>query len=366
MSSTKITTEKEVVTELFEYLFFLKERFDQAINHYNSGRMLFELPNGQTLNDIYSDGSFSRSTIKKDRLNHLVYRIEHVILNKDDFEDFFYLMKLEYNEFYLPQYKLTPDGVELISAPENPLFCTFIDIFLLRIQSLLEELVINNFEENWQILFENRSISQIGSFLERIEHQIQQQRKICTFYYSLFLKLAEVIDKVTSNDEELYPGLFHTKFGLKSTLRDDHKKLVYFKIDQYYLKLTLLETKDRFLGRLRRIYEIDEDFLLFIENSFHCNEDVYTTKIKKHNPPKIKASSFAVILRIYFEKKKLIGVNKRDIIFWLAFELYGTRGFTYQSIKGNLERGALTRRKKESGNTIIKDFNRKYSGFEDI
>lgn len=365
MSLTKITTEKEVVKELFEYLSFLKERFNQAINHYNSGKMLFELPNGQTLNDIYGDSSYPESTIKKDRLDSLVYNIEHVILNKDDFEDFFYLMKLEYNEYYLPKYKLTNDDVELVSSPENPLFCTFIDIFLLRIQNLLEELVINNFDENWQILFENRSISHIGSFLEKIEQQIQHQRKICTFYYSLFLKLAEVIDKDSSNDE-FYPGLFQTKFGLKSTLKDDHKKLVYFKIDQYYLKLTLLETKDRFLARLGRIYEIDEDFLLFIENSFHCNEDVYTTKIRNHIPPKIKASSFAVILRLYFEKRKLIGVTKRDLSFWLAFELYGTRGFTYQSIKGNLERVALTKGKKESGNTIIKDFNRKYSGFEDI
>jgi len=366
MPLTKIATEEGAVAELFQYLYSLKETFDQAINHYNAGKMLFELPNGQKLNDIYCDSSYSKSTIKKSRLDHLVYNIEHVILNKDDFEDFFYLMKLEYNEYYLPKYKLANDGVELISSPENPLFCTFIDIFLQRTQNLLEELVVNNFEENWQILFENRSINQIGSFLEGIEHQIQHQRKICTFYYSLFLKLTEVIDDNSSNNQDFYPGLFQTKFGLKSSLGDEHKKLICNKINGYYSKLTLLEAKDRFLDRLKRIYEIDEDLLLFIENCFHFNGSVYTKKIKNHIPPKIKASSFAVILRIYFEKKKLIGVTKRDVIFWLAFELYGTRGFKYQSIKGNLERGALTRGKKESGNTIIKDFNRKYGGFDDI
>jgi hypothetical protein len=231
------------------------------------------------------------------------------------------------------------------------LFRVFINLFESKIRSLLEKLLSSSLEKNWQILFENWSLKQSCSFLEKIEQQIQTQRKVCTLYYGLFLKMALFMDGLPSDENDFFPGLFQSKLGLKQALTNEHKKLIQSKIDKYYSKLTLLESRDLFLNRLRRIFELDQNLLLFIENCFHFDGAVYTSKIKKHDAPNVSATTLALFLRIYFEKNKIMEVNKKDLILWLVVEFYGIRGFRFDNIRGILV----------GSNSKIRSFKRKYS-----
>ncbi len=351
MIQKQITTENQVITELFDYLWHLKSAFKTAIDKFNSGEILYVLPNGLTISQVYGDSSNMNLRIDEDRLDQLAYNLETAILNKDDYEDLFYLIKLEYNEYCFPKYKLTSEGLEIESAPENPLFRVFINLFETKIRNLLEKLLSSSLEKNWQILFENWSLKQTCSFLEKIEQQIQSQRKVSTLYYGLFLRMALFMDERPSDENDFFPGLFQSKLGLKQALTQEHTKLIRLKIDQYYSKLTLLESRDLFLNRLKRIFEIDQNLLLFIENCFHFDGAVYTSKIRKHDAPNVSATTLALFLRIYFEKKKIMEVNKKDLILWLVFEFYGIRGFRFDNIRGIFV----------GSNSKIRSFKRKYS-----
>ena len=255
--------------------------------------------------------------------------------------------------------------------PSSRVFEALINLYLNRIYFLIGELARNDFENYWNLLFEYHGMSSIEDFLRIEESKMPGQRRVCSYYYDL-------LNRVRDNFEDTWEetGIFVTRSsnngnrvreGLRKRITESPLRryigMLQNKISTYYLKFTLKENRDNFLSKLKRIQSFEDlNTKLFVENNFHFADSIYTTKLKQHNLPIIKANELAIFLRMYIESNQLIDATKKDLILWLAHEFYGVKGFTYNNLKTYLERKSLSRRHQESGSMIVKSFQKKYKG----
>jgi hypothetical protein len=363
-----IFSENDLRREARNYLQFLLSIFTLAIEHLQRKELSFQIVDNLLLSDIYSESEIHpelTARVDLGRLQIMVKKLNVICDTPSHFNDFIYYSKLE----------------SIWDVSLDKFFTNLGDLYIKKIDKLADELVINNFEEYWYILLETKSLSQIDDFFGNRENSIRTQRQICSFYYFLMTNVRDNfsdeeirVEIVWENGDRgtLSGWTTKTSTGKTFDFRAPSSKtdttlqqlieLLERKISTFYSKITLSETKDSFIDGITKIIskrKTEHELLLFIENSFHFSDSVYTTKLQEHHLPNVMASKFATFLRSYFDKKQIEGVTKEDLILWLAFEFYGIRGFKYDNLKGYLERRFLTKNHKEAGNTIVKSFNKK-------
>lgn len=376
----KVKNESDVLAEAAKHLTFLYEKFTSALQRRDFS--------DEDLHNIYTNEELHSPEFHLDqnRLNLFVQNrrrdlnypfktfleiTQVVCLERTDFE-------VEFDEefgFGIGNYDLT-----------SKLLTKFSSLYFDKVYSLIRHLSATNLKQHWSnVLAEGGTHIELLRSLEKFENDFRNQRDICTFYYELTAivkdnNLTSEIDLSIEENRLAYSHLFDNDMQLGNELfilgEADPLRQELAVLErrgaQFFLKFTLLEDREAFLNAMKAILKLDtyesakeqerilKDLPLFIDNNFHFNNSIYTTKISNHNKPTVKANDLAVLLRIYLDNSKLIGATKKDVIAWLAHEFYGQRGFTSHNLKGYLERKALTRNHTESGHTIIKGFEKRF------
>jgi hypothetical protein len=377
----------DVFFESREYLNSLSTSFVPAISRLNQRERSFQILDGLSIGDIYTDADFNSENLKEINLvefEKFLAKLNTALDSSNSIHEFIELTQAECFSWSCPEFEYD-DELNIVGEVDNPtykLFSKFGDLYLQRIDELVDEIIRNNFEEHWTLLFELKSFSEIESFLGASEEFLPSQRKICSYYYEMIIRVRDHFFDI--NEAEFLPEDCHENFRNQfnswktvspgpfivgqGAVNDESDtpfqkivKILQCKIANYYSKITLKESRDSFFKNMEKVAHKDSiKYLpLFVENSFHFSDSVHTTKLRNHSLPKVMASKIAVFLRLYFEKNEVNGATKKDVILWLACEFYGIRGFKYDNLKGYFERESLSREHKEAGSTIVKSFRKK-------
>jgi hypothetical protein len=385
MNSMKaiITSPSDVIKEAKDFLNVLSSNFKLVTTQCDNENLSIQPMEYLSFRDIFAELNIYAKTINQVPLPELdpIVKDFTTICNSQSkpFEEFVYS-----SEALLDI--LTYESDCDIGNVEKKMYQKFGELYLQKINSLLDELVCNNFEQYWHYLFKLRSFSQIEDFLDKKDQVMNiGQRKICSFYYALMIRVRDNFFDVNElqntyeieNGEqiEIHAWMTKSKTGAipNTILTNDpnHTQLQIFldilksKISKFQSKITFWGSRDIFLEGLKKItVEKDLNKLpLFIENNFHFSYHDWTKKMQEHSLPEVMASKIAVLLRLHFEETVVKMLNnettKTDLILWLACEFYGIRGFKLGSVKGYLERTYLSENHKKTGNTIVKAFQKK-------
>jgi hypothetical protein len=384
MNVKKIKSENDVLTEAAKYLSFLDEKFSSALRRINANEFDFEIVESLIVKDIYSKEELSLSNFKLDpnRVDLFVAsRRRDISYPFETFLDITRIVCLERTDMEVEFDEELGWGFGEYDATSK-LLTQFSWLYLEKVESLISYLIASNLKEHWKKIYEHKSSPlEVSKSLERIETNFSNQRDICTFYFELISRVkdnnvAKEIDLTIDENWWAYSHLFEGE----EMPKDQREILGYsdpfgeeiaiaeMKGAHFFLKFTLLEDRDTFLNSVTALLKTndvssnrEQQVSMFVDNNFHFNNSIYTTKIKPHDRPPIRANELAVLLRIYLDNSKLIGATKKDVIAWLAHEFYGTRGFKVDNLKAYMERTALTKKHMESGNLILKEFGRKQS-----
>lgn len=342
---------------------------------------------GLSIGDIYTEADFNSENLKEvspAQLREFEHKLHSILSSSHSIHELIESSWVECIHWDCPEFEYD-DELNIVGEIDNPtykLFVKFSDLYLQRIDDLVDQIIKNDFEQNWNLLFELKSLDEIEKFLKKGEALLPDQRKICSYYYDMMIRVRDYFFDI--NESELLPEDCSEEYrnlwtswktiSLESRIvwqqpaieeRDTHLqrilRILQMKVTTFYSKVTLLEFKDPFVNKMKRITEKDSlpELHPFIENSFHFSDSVWTNKLREHSLPKVKASKIAVLLRQYFDQDKIIGASKKDLRLWLACEFYGVRGFKYNNLKGYLEREFISEKHKASGNTIVKSFEKR-------
>lgn len=381
--SLEISQVEDVFSEAKKFLEFLSYSFAPAVRQLNERNRSFQITDDLSIGDIYSEVDIYSKNLKDispEEFKEFVGRLNSIFDTSYSIHEFIESTQAECIAWDCPQFEYDNE-LNIIGEIDDPtykLFVKFSDLYLQKIDWLVDEILRNNFEKHWNLLFELKSLQEIEKFLETRETLMPDQRRICSHYYDIInrvrrnffdVNFAGAWPEDSSNNGDYWQtrslkgevlGRYESE---TETPLHGFRKILIDKISYFHSKFTILETREPFMNGLKKIKADvnSREFLLFIENNFHFDDSTHTTKIQEHDQPKIKASSFAVFLRTYMEGNKIRGATKRDLILWMAYEFYGVKGFKYDNLKGYLERKFLSSEAKESGNSIVKSFQRKNS-----
>lgn len=383
----KISEIADVFIESKKHLMSLSESFTPAVAMLSEKNRSFEIIDGLTMGDIYTREDFESKnlvTISSLEFENFVDKLNSILDTSGSIHE---LIDRTFGECVVwdsPEFEYD-DEANIIGERDNPtykLFVKFGELYMDGIDLLVDDIVRNDFEQNWNLLFELKSPTEIEKFLEKSETLLPDQRKICSYYYDMMIRVRDHFFDI--NESELLPEDFPDEdrnlwsswktispgptiiWQQPATKEGDTQlqrilRILQMKVTTFYSKVTLLEFRDPFVNKIKLITESSSlpELNPFIENSFHFSDSVWTKKLRDHSLPKMMASKIAVLLRTYFDQNKIIGATKKDLILWLACEFYGVKGFKYDNLKGYLERGFLSDNHKATGTTIVKSFQKK-------
>lgn len=191
------------------------------------------------------------------------------------------------------------DEANIVGEIDNPtykLFVKFGELYMQGIDLLVDDIITNDFEQNWNLLFELKSPTQIEKFLEKSETLLPDQRKVCSYYYDMMIRVRDNFFDI--DESELFSENFpEMEKGWKKTISpgptiiwqqpatkegDTHLqrilRILQMKVTTFYSKVTLLEFRDPFVNKIKLITESSSlpELQLFIENSFHFSDSVWT------------------------------------------------------------------------------------------
>jgi hypothetical protein len=389
----RINSEQDILNAMESYLESLLDSFLPSIAELNQQNRSFVIIEGLQIGDIYSEDDFKSPSYRHVDIFQLLEfanKLRAIITSGDEFHHFYERAAFECVVWECPETEYDDYG-NIVGDIDNPSFKIFAKIgslFMQKLDFVTNQLIQNNFEDYWVLIFELKTLDEIETFFLAQEAKLQarkiqeekrtSQRAICSFYQLLFVKVSETF--VDFYNSELLPEDADLTFendsrrticlidscalstGLYSleTPREAFRKVILEKIRKYDHKFTIRDVEENFLAGLNRIAKVDTDVTQFAKECFHFDDSVFTNKVANYRQPAIRASNLGTFLKVYFEKNKIPGAIKADLIAWLAYEFYGRSGYSYHIFRTSIVKKHATSKQKESGNTITKSFLKKY------
>jgi hypothetical protein len=367
----------DIFKELEKHLISLSKAFEPAVTKFNEKNRSFRITNDLSIGDIYSEVDFNSKHLKIISPEEFETYINKLHLILECASSAHELQELTYAEFIhwcCPKFEYD-DECNIVAEIDDPTFNLFVKLgsmYMQKMGELIDQIIRNNFGQHWNLLFELKSFSEIELFFEKSEKLLSDRRKICSHYYEIITRVREHFFDINEAEclpidwEEdirnqknswrtVSPGPFiiwqQPSSSDRETPLQEIIKVLESKVSIFYSKITLSESKDCFVNNMRKTIKKakhnEQDFLLFIEDSFHCDGQEWTPRIQ-YNLPHIMASRFIRILIIMEESNLIRGATQEDLKKWLEYQFYGVKGFKYDNYKKQRRKAILeiSRRKK--------------------